>query len=423
MTTQDTEDHAMSSTEFTNPVIRWIDYRLPIFTFLHHELHEYPTPRNLNYLWNFGSLAGIVLVIMIATGIVLAMHYVPTFGGAFNSVEHIMRDVNYGWLIRYLRTTGASMFFAVVYIHIFRGLYYGSYKAPRELLWMLGVIVLLLMMAAAFFGYTLPWGQMSFWGATVITNLFSAIPFVGDSIVMWLLGGFGVGEPTLNRFYALHYLLPFVIVAVVLLHLVALHRFGSNNPEGIDTKPQDTIPFHPYYTIKDMFGLAAFLLVYAWFVFCEPGALLNPDNSIPANPGVTPADIVPEWYLVPFYAILKSIPNKLLGVSAMAGSILVLFAVPWLDTSPVRSARFRLVYRVCFWVLVADCLLLIFAGGKPPEGTWLILSRLGAAYYFLHFLVVLPLVGRLEKPLPLPFSISEPVLIQSGGKVQTAGGA
>ena len=400
----------MSRTEFSNPVVRWIDYRLPIFTFLNHELHEYPTPRNLNYLWNFGSLAGIVLVILIGTGIVLAMHYVPTAGGAFNSVEHIMRDVNYGWLIRYLHTTGASMFFAAVYIHIFRGLYYGSYKAPRELLWIMGVVILLLMMATAFFGYTLPWGQMSFWGATVITNLFSAIPLVGDSIVTWFSGGFGIGDPTLNRFYALHYLLPFVIVAVVLLHLVALHRFGSNNPEGIDTEPQDTIPFHPYYTIKDMLGLAVFLLVFGWFVFYEHGALLNPDNSIPANPGVTPAEIVPEWYLLPYYAILKSIPNKLLGVSAMAGSILVLFVVPWLDTSPVRSARFRPVFKVFFWILVADCILLIYAGGKPPEGTWLFLGRIGAAYYFLHFLVVLPVVGRLEKPLPLPTSISRPVL-------------
>lgn len=428
MTTQDTENRAMSSTEFSNPVIRWIDFRFPIFTFLHHELHEYPTPRNLNYLWNFGSLAGIVLVIMIMTGIVLAMHYVPTFGGAFNSVEHIMRDVNYGWLIRYVHTTGASMFFAAVYIHIFRGFYYGSYKAPRELLWMMGVLILVLMMATAFFGYTLPWGQMSFWGATVITNLFSAVPIVGDSIVTWLLGGFGVGDATLNRFYALHYLLPFVIVAVVLLHLIALHRFGSNNPDGIDTKElPDTIPFHPYYTIKDLLGLAVFLIAFGWFVFYEPSALLDPDNSIPANPGVTPAEIVPEWYLLPFYAILKSIPNKLLGVSAMAVSILLLFVVPWLDTSPVRSARFRPVFRGFFWVLVADCVLLTYAGGKPPEGTWLFLGRIGAAYYFLHFLVVLPLVGRLENPLPLPTSISRPVLRRSDGNGEirdiTTGGA
>ncbi len=385
MTALGTEDHTTVA-KFSNPAIRWIDYRLPIFTFLHHELHEYPTPRNLNYLWNFGSLAGIVLMTMIVTGIVLAMHYVPTFGG-----------------------------FAIVYIHIFRGFYYGSYKAPRELLWILGVVILLLMMATAFFGYTLPWGQMSFWGATVITNLFSAIPIVGDSIVTWLLGGFGVGDATLNRFYALHYLLPFVIVAVVLLHLVALHRFGSNNPDGIETaKPRDTIPFHPYYTIKDLLGLAVFLVVFGWFVFYEPSVLLNPDNSIPANPGITPAEIVPEWYLLPYYAILKSIPNKLLGVSAMTASILVLLVVPWLDSSPVRSARFRPVFRVFFWILVADCLLLTYAGGKPPEGTWLFLARIGAAYYFLHFLMVLPLVGKFERPLPLPFCIGEPVLARSG---------
>jgi len=393
-------------------VIDWIDSRLPIFTFLRRELHDYPAPRNLNYLWNFGSLSGIVLVIMIVTGIVLAMHYTPTTAGAFDSVEQIVRDVNYGWLIRFVHATGASMFFAVVYIHIFRGLYYGSYKAPRELLWWLGVIILLLMMATALFGYTLPWGQMSFWGATVITNLFSAIPVVGGSIVTWLWGGYAVGDPTPHRFYALHYLLPFVIVAVVGLHLIALHRFGSNNPLGIDTKePQDTIPFHPYFTVKDLFGLAVFLVIYASLVFYEPGELLNPDNSIPANPAVTPSHIVPEWYLLPYYAILRAIPNKLLGVLAMFGSIFILFLLPSLDRSPVRSARFRPVFRPFFRLLVADCVLLTFAGGRPPEGTWLMLSRLGAAYYFLHFLVILPLVGWLEQPKPLPISISTPILM------------
>lgn len=411
MSTQDTTDEAVGNKGFSNPFVRWVDHRLPIFTFLNHDLHAYPTPRNLNYLWNFGSLAGITLVIMIVTGIVLAMHFTPTADGAFRSVEHIMRDVNYGWLIRFLHTSGASMFFALAYIHIFRGLYYGSYKAPRELLWGLGVVILLLMMATAFFGYTLPWGQMSFWGATVITNLFSAIPIVGDSMVTWLAGGFTVGDPTLHRFYALHYLLPFVIVAVILLHLVALHRFGSNNPTGIDTRdPGDTIPFHPYYTVKDVFGLAVFLVVYAWFVFYEPGALLNPDNSIPANPGVTPAQIVPEWYLLPYYAILRAIPNKLIGVGAMVGTIMILFLVPWLDTSPVRSARFRPMFKQFFWILVADCVLLTYAGGQPPEGIWLILSRIGAAYYFLHFLVILPVVGFIEKPRQLPGSISQPVL-------------
>ena len=395
-----------------NRLIEWIDYRLPIFTFLGHELNEYPTPRNLNYLWNLGSVVGITLVIMIVTGIVLAMHYTPTADGAFKSVEYIMRDVNYGWLIRYIHTTGASMFFAAVYIHIFRGLYYGSYKAPRELLWGLGVLILLLMMATAFFGYTLPWGQMSFWGATVITNLFSAIPLVGNSVVTWLWGGYSIGDPTLNRFYALHYLLPFVIVAVAMLHLVALHRFGSNNPTGLDTKgPEDTIPFHPYYTVKDLFGLAVFLIIFSWFVFYAPNFLLNPDNSIPANPGVTPSHIVPEWYLLPYYAILRAIPNKLLGVLAMFGSIFVLFALPWLDRSPVRSARFRPVFRPFFWLLVADCVLLTFAGGRPPEGAWLVMSRLGTTYYFFHFLVILPLVGWLERPNPLPISISTPTLM------------
>ena len=408
---------SQEKTESSNSVIRWIDHRLPIFTFLNHELNAYPTPRNLNYLWNFGSLAGIVLLIMIASGIVLAMHYVPTGDGAFRSVERIMRDVNYGWLIRYVHTTGASIFFAVVYIHIFRGLYYGSYKAPRELLWWLGVFILLLMMATAFFGYTLPWGQMSFWGATVITNLFSAIPVVGDSIVSWLWGGFTVGDPTLNRFYALHYLLPFVIVAVVGLHLIALHRFGSNNPTGIDTKdPGDTIPFHPYYTVKDLLGLVVLFLVFSWFLFYEPGALLNSDNYIPANPGVTPAEIVPEWYFLPYYAILRSIPNKLAGVIAMLTSILVLFALPWLDTSPVRSGRFRPMFKQFYWVLVADCVLLTYAGGQAPEGTWLIVSRIGAAYYFAHFFLVLPLVARIETPLSLPNSIRQGVLAPSSAR-------
>jgi quinol-cytochrome oxidoreductase complex cytochrome b subunit len=409
----------MNKSQSMKGVIGWIDYRLPIFTFLRHELYEYPTPKTLTYLWNFGSIAGIVLVIMIVTGVVLAMHYTATVDGAFNSVEHIMRDVNYGWLIRYVHTTGASMFFAAVYIHIFRGLYYGSYKPPRELLWWLGIIILLLMMATAFFGYTLPWGQMSFWGATVITNLFSAVPIVGESIVNWLLGGFSVGGPTLNRFYALHYLLPFVIVAVVGLHLIALHRFGSNNPNGFDIKePEGTIPFHPYYTVKDLFGLAVFLIVYVWFVFYEPGTLLNPDNSIPANPAVTPTHIVPEWYLLPYYAILRAIPNKLLGVLAMFGAIFVLFLLPWLDTSPVRSGRFRPVFRQFFWIFVIDCILLGYAGGQPPAGTWLLVSRLGAAFYFLYFLVILPVLGFIERPRLPPNRISQLVLQTADPRAQ-----
>jgi quinol-cytochrome oxidoreductase complex cytochrome b subunit len=406
----------MSTPVFKNRLVRWIDYRLPVFTFMNHELNEYPTPRNLSYWWNFGSLAGIMLVTMIVTGVVLAMHYTPHVDYAFQSVERIMRDVNYGWLIRYLHMNGASMFFIVTYIHIFRGLYYGSYKSPRELLWMLGVIILILMMATAFMGYVLPWGQMSFWGATVITNLFSAIPFVGEKIVTWLWGGFSVDNPTLNRFYSLHYLLPFLIVGVVVLHLVALHRFGSNNPLGIDTKgPQDTLPFHPYYTAKDMFGLGVFLIIYAMIVFFAPNVFGEPDNYIPANPLATPPHIVPEWYFLPFYAILRAVPNKLGGVVLMFSSILVLFVLPWLDRSPVRSGRFRPMFRIFFWLLVLDTVVLGVVGANPPEGNWILFGRMATIWYFVHFLIVLPLLSRLERPRPLPISISQSVLASGGG--------
>ncbi|MCC7272696.1 MAG: cytochrome b N-terminal domain-containing protein [Alphaproteobacteria bacterium] len=396
-------------------LIRWVDHRLPVFSFMQHELHEYPTPKNLNYWWNFGSLAGIVLVIMLVTGIFLAMQYTPHTDHAFDSVERIMRDVNYGWLIRYVHMNGASFFFIVVYIHIFRGLYYGSYKAPRELLWILGVVILLLMMATAFMGYVLPWGQMSFWGATVITNLFSAVPLVGESVVTWLWGGFSVDNPTLNRFFALHFLLPFVIVGVVVVHILALHQHGSNNPLGIDRKgPQDAIPFHPYYTVKDLFGLGVFLIAFAAFVFFAPNYMGHPDNYIPANPLVTPAHIVPEWYFLPFYAILRAVPDKLGGVLLMFGAVAVLFLVPWLDTSRVRSARFRPVYRQFFWLLLVDCVVLGWVGANPPEGAFITIGRIATAWYFLHFLVILPLLGKLERPLPLPTSISTPVL-KGGG--------
>jgi len=416
----------MSAPASQNPLVKWIDHRLPIFTFLHHELHEYPTPRNLNYWWNFGSLAGIVLVIMIATGIVLAMHYTPHVDYAFGSVERIMRDVNYGWLIRYIHMNGASMFFIVVYIHIFRGLYYGSYKPPREILWLLGIVILLLMMATAFMGYVLPWGQMSFWGATVITNLFSAIPLVGESIVTWLWGGFSVDNPTLNRFFSLHYLLPFVIVGVVVVHIWALHVHGSNNPLGIDHKgPQDSIPFHPYYTVKDLFGLGVFLILFALFVFFAPNFFGEPDNYIPANPLVTPTHIVPEWYFLPFYAILRAItfdiwfvPAKLIGVVLMFASIFMLALMPWLDRSPVRSARFRPIYKQFFWLLLIDCVILGWVGGKPPEGMFVILGQLATAYYFAHFLIIVPIISKIERPRPLPVSIGEPVI--KGGVAPSA---
>jgi len=404
----------MSKPKFKNPVVNWIDYRLPIFTFMNHELNEYPTPKNLNYFWNFGSLAGITLVIMIVTGIVLSMNYTAHIDYAFDSVERIMRDVNHGWLLRYIHMNGASFFFIVVYIHIFRGLYYGSYKAPREILWILGVLILLLMMATAFMGYVLPWGQMSFWGATVITNLFSAIPLVGESIVTWLWGGFSVDNPTLNRFFSLHFVLPFVIVGVVILHLVALHRFGSNNPIGIDVRgKQDTVPFHPYYTIKDLFGLSVFATIFAVAVFFFPNFMGHPDNYIPANPMVTPAHIVPEWYFLPFYAILRAIPDKLGGVLFMFGAIMVLFVLPWLDKSSVRSSQFRPLYKLFFWFLVIDCIALGYLGAMPAEGIYVVLSRLATAYYFLHFLIILPLLPKIESTRPLPVSISTPIITAS----------
>ncbi len=406
----------LHKSEISNPVLNWIDSRLPIFTMIQKEYGVFPTPRNFNYFWNFGALAMINLVIMIATGIFLAMNYTPHATMAFDSVERIMRDVNNGWLLRYVHANGASMFFIVVYIHMLRSLYYGSYKAPRELLWILGVIILLLMMATAFMGYVLPWGQMSYWGATVITNLFSAFPIVGESIVTWLWGGYSVDNATLNRFFSLHYLLPFVLVGVVFLHVAALHVTGSNNPLGIDVKtPQDTLPFHPYYTMKDSVGICVYLLVFAILVFFAPNYLGHSDNYIPANPLVTPAHIVPEWYFLPFYAILRSVPDKLGGVLLMFGSIGVLAVLPWLDTSPVRSASFRPVYRILFWVLVLACVVLGIAGGKPAEGVWVWLSRVATAYYFLHFLVILPILGKFERPLPLPESISRAVLGRDGG--------
>ena len=414
----------LTKSDFKNPVVNWIDTRLPVFTMMQKEYGVFPTPKNFNYFWNFGALAMVNLMIMIATGIFLAMNYTPHVTMAFDSVERIMRDVNYGWMLRYAHANGASMFFIVTYIHIFRGLYYGSYKAPRELLWILGVVIFLLMMATAFMGYVLPWGQMSYWGATVITNLFSAIPVVGDSIVTWLWGGFSVDNPTLNRFFSLHYLLPFVLVGVIFLHIAALHITGSNNPLGIDVKtPQDTLPFHPYYTIKDSVGICVYLIVFAIFVFFFPNMLGDPNNFIPANPLQTPADIVPEWYFLPYYAILRSVPNKLLGVCLMFASILVLLVLPWLDTSRVRSARFRPIYRQLIWLWVLAVVTLGVCGANKPEGIWVVLSRVATLYYFLHFLVILPLLGKIERPLPLPESISRAVTGKGGGPLPTGAAA
>jgi ubiquinol-cytochrome c reductase cytochrome b subunit len=402
-----------------HPLMRYLDEKLPLPRLVYNAVGAgYPVPRNLNYFWNFGVLAGAALGIQIITGIILAMHYAANGTVAFDSVEHIMRDVNSGWLIRYAHANGASMFFIVVYIHIFRGLYYGSYKAPREMVWLLGVVIFLLMMATAFMGYVLPWGQMSFWGAQVITGFFSAIPFVGDPIRMWLLGGFAPDNDALNRFFSLHYLLPFVIAAVIVLHIWALHIPGSNNPTGVDVKgPQDTVPFHPYYTAKDGMGLGVFLIVFSLLLFFAPNALGHVDNYIPANPLSTPAHIVPEWYFLPFYAILKSftgnflgIAAKLWGVMAMFGSILLLFFLPWIDRSPIRSSNYRPMYKWFFWVLVVDVLCLGYLGQAEVTPTVVLLSQLCAGYYFSHFLIILPLISKYEKPLPLPNSITEAVL-------------
>ena len=401
------------------PLMRWIDEKLPLPRFVYNAVGAgYPVPRNLNYFWNFGVLAGFALVIQLVTGIVLAMHYTPNSGLAFNSVEHIMRDVNAGWMLRYMHMNGASFFFIVVYLHIFRGLYFGSYKAPREMIWLLGVVIFLLMMATAFMGYVLPWGQMSFWGAQVITGFFSAIPLVGQPLREWLLGGFAPDNAALNRFFSLHYLLPFVILAVIILHVWALHIPGSSNPTGVEVKTeQDTVPFHPYYTAKDGFGLCVFLFFFVAVTFFAPNMMGHPDNYIAANPLSTPAHIVPEWYFWPFYAILRAftvnflwVPAKLWGVIAMFSSIALLFFLPWLDRSPIRSARYRPLYRKFFWLLVADIVLLAVCGVKPAAEPWVRISQFAAAYYFAHFLIILPMISRFEKPEPMPMSITEAVL-------------
>jgi ubiquinol-cytochrome c reductase cytochrome b subunit len=400
---------------------RWMHQRLPIYAMVKEHALDYPTPRNLNYWWTFGGILGVMLVVQIITGIVLVMHYTPHTSMAFDSIEHIMRDVNYGWLMRYMHANGASMFFIAVYIHMFRGMYYGSYKAPREVLWMIGVVIYLIMMATAFMGYVLPWGQMSFWGAKVITNLFSAIPFFGEAVTTWLWGGFAVDNPTLNRFFSLHYLLPFVLAGVVGLHIWALHVPGNGNPTGIDVKSgKDTVAFHPYYTMKDAFAIGVFLLVFAFWLFFQPNYLGHAINYQPADPLVTPAHIVPEWYYLPFYAILRAIPNKLMGVIAMFGSILILFALPWLDTSRVRSGSYRPMFKWFFWIFAVVCVALGYLGSKPPEGAYVVWARILTAYYFVHFLIILPLLGLLENPRPLPSSISDDVLPKQKTKLAPA---
>ncbi len=375
---------------------RW--NRNSLLAFVDSHIINYPTPINLNYMWSFGSTAGICLVIQIVTGIFLAMHYTPHIDYAFLSVEHIMTDVKNGWLIRYTHANGASMFFIVVYCHIFRGLYYGSYIYPRGMLWASGVIIFLLMMATAFMGYVLPWGQMSFWGATVITNLFSAIPLVGQSVVEWLWGGFSVSNATLNRFFSLHYFMPFAIAGLVILHLALLHKDGSNNPLGINTNV-DYVSFYPYYYVKDLLAFFVFATVFAFFVFFYPNALGHPDNYIPANPLVTPPHIVPEWYFLPFYAILRSIPDKLGGVVAMVSAILVLLLLPVINTSEIRSSKFRPLFAFFYWFLVADFVILGWIGQKPVESPYIEIGMGATVFYFVFLLVLLPLIGIIEKKL------------------------
>ena len=473
---------------------KWIDARLPIVRLVHDSFVGFPVAKNLNYWWTFGAILAVCLVTQIITGIVLAMHYVPHVDMAFASVERIMRDVEYGWLIRYIHANGASMFFLAVYIHMFRGLYYGSYKAPREISWILGVIIYLLMMGTAFMGYVLPWGQMSLHGASVITNLIGAIPLVGEQIKIWLQGAPSIGNATLNRFFSLHYLLPFMIAGVVILHIWAFHTTGNNNPTGVDVKDEkkDTVPFHPYYTVKDGFAIIVFLMIFAGSVFYAPNVLGHADNYIEGNPLKTPAHIVPEWYLLPFYAILRAItfdigpiPAKLGGVIAMFGAIAVLFVLPWLDTSKVRSLRYRPLARQFFLGFVAVCLLLGVAGASNPDDiviktgedtlryevsleeapeavavaeahhgkivssnservivdfahyedavefaeasgttaeatvkhhglTWLPVAQLLTFLYFAYFLIIIPLLGLIERPKDEPESIADSIHKSNG---------
>ncbi len=410
--------------------MRWMDERLPRPRLVYGAIGGgYPVPRNLTYFWNFGVLAGIFLAIQIVTGIVLAMHYYSSVGGAFDSVNQtIMRDVNAGWLLRYAHMNGASFFFIVVYIHIFRSIFYGSYKAPRQMVWMLGLVIYLLMMATAFMGYVLPWGQMSYWGAQVITGFFGAIPIIGEPLRVFLLGGYAPDQAALTRFFSLHYLLPFVIAGVVILHIWALHIPGSGNPTGVDVKTEkDTLPFHPFYTAKDGWFAGAFMILFIVVTFFAPEFLGHADNNIPADPLATPAHIVPEWYFWPFYAILRAftvdfiLDAKLWGVLAMFASILLLFLLPWLDKSPVRSGSYRPLFKRCFWILVADVLILGWAGGSEATPLVVAVSQIATIYYFLHFLVILPIISRIETPLPLPMSISESVLHGEAAEAAPAG--
>lgn len=366
------------------------------FTLLfNNHVISYPTPINLHYAWNFGWLSLICLSIQISSGIFLAMHYSPNIDLAFASIEHIMRDVNYGWLLRYIHSNGASVFFMVIYIHILRGLYYGSYITPRHFVWVIGVIIFFLMIITAFVGYVLPWGQMSLWGATVITNLLSVIPIVGNLVVEWVWGGFSVDNPTLNRFFSFHYVLPFILISLSIIHVAILHQYGAGNPLGIDSKV-DKISLYPYFFLKDSLSLVLFILFFSIFIYFAPNFLGHPDNYVEANSMVTPLHIVPEWYFLPFYAILRSIPNKLWGVLMMLSSILVLLCLPLIHSTEIRSSRFRPIYKVIYWLMVSCCLILGWIGNMPVEVPYILMGQLASIYYFVHFLIILPVLGKIE---------------------------
>lgn len=408
--------------KFDSRFIEWVDSRLPIFTLMRREYLTFQVPKNLNFMWTFGAIATVMLFIMIISGLALAMHYVPDVDHAFNSVEHIMRDVNYGWLIRYMHSNGASFFFIATYFHIYRSMYYGSYKKPREMVWIMGMVLFLLMMMTAFTGYVLPFGQMGYWGATVITGLFSTVPYIGEDLALWIKGSYTIDNVVLTRFYMIHFLIPFVIVLFLGLHIWALHITGSNNPSGIEPKSKkDTVSFHPYYTSKDALALVLFFVVYAGFTFFAPNALGHPDNYVPANPMVTPEHVVPEWYFLPFYAILKSITFDLFipftdivlidvafgGALAMFASIFILFLLPFLDWHPVRSARYRPLFRIFFLLLVIDVFVLGFVGASPALGMSVLIGQAATAYYFAFFVVILPLLSLYEPVKNLPETLSD----------------